>query len=115
MQPINRKKVSLTLILSAEDNKGLEDVAFALGLKKSEFLRSIIQGISMGNKVAETMSHNKNVKVEVDGYGFSIPTDTMNELLQEVSERLTKAIEITELRPQKTQRIKRMKPMAQAS
>lgn len=115
MKLINRKKVSLTLILSAEDNKGLEDVAFALGLKKSEFLRAIIQGISMGNSVAETMSQNKNVKVEVDGYGFSIPNDVMTELLKDVSERLTKAIEVTDLRPKKTIKNKTMKPTAKAS
>jgi hypothetical protein len=115
MQPINRKKVSLTLILSAEDNEALENLAFTSGLKKSEYLRAIIQGISLGNKISETMSQTQDVKLEIGGYGLSIPSDVMQELIQDASEKLMQSLEISELRPNKNLRYKRMKTMAQAS
>lgn len=114
MQP-NRKKVSLTLILSAEDNEALENLAFSSGLKKSEYLRTIIQGISLGNKLNETMSQGKDVKLDIGGYGLSIPNDVMQGVLQDISEKLIQGLEITELRPNKNLRYKRMKTMAQAS
>ena len=114
MQP-NRKNVSLTLILSAEDNDALENLAFSSGLKKSEYLRTIIQGISLGNKMNETMSQGKDVKLEIGGYGLNIPNDVMQEVLQDISEKLIQGLEITELRPNKNLRYKRMKTMAQAS
>lgn len=115
MQPINRKKVSLTLILSAEDNEALENLAFGAGLKKSEYLRAIIQGISLGNKINDTMSQGKDVKIEIEGYGLSIPNKVMQELIQDASDKLLQGLEITELRPNKNIRSKRMRTMAQAS
>lgn len=114
MQPINRKKVSLTLILSAEDNDALETIAFESGLKKSEFLRAIIQGISAGTKIA-TMSQGENVKFDLGGYGFTIPSNVMEDLLQDVSKKLIDGLEVTKIQPNKNARYKRMKTMSKAS
>lgn len=110
----NRKKVSLTLILSAEDNEALETIAFETGLKKSEFLRAIIQGIAAGSKIA-TISKGENVKFDLGGYGFAIPSDVMEDLLQDVSKKLIDGLEITKIQPKIAAKHKRMKTMAQAS
>jgi predicted DNA-binding protein (UPF0278 family) len=55
------------------------------------------------------------VNIEVDGYGLNIPHNVMEELLQDISEKLIKGIEVTELEPKKSLRQKRMKTMAKAS
>lgn len=111
----NRKKVSLTLILSAEDNDVLTEASNEVGLKKSEYLRAIIQGIGAGSRMAKQVDKGQNVNIEVDGYGLNIPIDVMEELLQGISEKLIEGIQITELKPKKNLRQKRMKTMAKAS
>lgn len=111
----NRKKVSLTLILSAEDNDILVEASNEVGLKKSEYLRAIIQGIGAGSKLVKQVDSGKDVNIEVDGYGLNIPNNVMEELLQSISQKLIKGIQITELEPKKNLRHKRMKTMAKAS
>jgi|688.fasta_scaffold125326_3 hypothetical protein len=111
----NRKKVMLTLILSAEDNDVLTEAAKEVGLKKSEYLRAIIQGIGAGSKIARQVEMGNNANIEVDGYGLNIPHNVMEELLQDISKKLIEGIQITELEPKKKLRMKRMKSMAKAS
>jgi len=111
----NRKKVSLTLILSAEDNDVLTEASNEVGLKKSEYLRAIIQGIGAGSRMAEQLEQGENGYIEVGGYGLNIPIDVMEGLLQGISEKLIEGIQITELKPKKNLRQKRMKTMAKAS
>lgn len=114
-EPSNRKKVMLTLILSAEDNDVLTEAAKEVGLKKSEYLRAIIQGIGAGSKIARQIEMGDNANIEVEGYGFNIPHNVMEELLQDISKKLIEGIKITELEPKKKLRQKRMKPMEKAS
>lgn len=111
----NRKKVSLTIIVSAEDNDTLTEAANEVGLKKSEYIRAIIQGIGAGIKMANQIDKNKDVNIEIGGYGLDIPINVMEELLQDISKKLIEGIQITELEPKKNLRKKRMKPMAKAS
>jgi hypothetical protein len=105
----------LTLILSAEDNDVLTEAAKEVGLKKSEYLRAIIQGIGAGSKIARQVEMGNNANIEVDGYGLNIPHNVMEELLQDISKKLIEGIQITELEPKKKLRMKRMKSMAKAS
>jgi len=114
-EPSNRKKVMLTLILSAEDNDILTDAAKEVGLKKSEYLRAIIQGIGAGQKMARQIEDGNNASIEIEGYGLNIPHNVMEELLQDISKKLMDGIQITELEPKKSLRKKRMKPIAKAS
>lgn len=114
-QQSNRKTVSLTLILSVEDYNTLVDASNEIGLKKSEYLRAIIQGIGAGKKVANQIETGKDVNIEIHGYGVSIPTNVMEELLQSISQNLIDGIQVTELEPKKYLRHKRMKPIAKAS
>ena len=87
-EPSNRKKVMLTLILSAEDNDVLTEAAKEVGLKKSEYLRAIIQGIGAGSKIARQIEMGDNANIEVEGYGFNIPHNVMEELLHDISKKL---------------------------
>lgn len=105
----------LTLILSAEDNDILVEASKEVGLKKSEYLRAIIQGIGAGSKMANQVDNGKDVNIEVGGYGLNIPIDVMEELLQGISQKLMKGIEVTELEPKKNLRQKRMKSIAKGS
>jgi hypothetical protein len=111
----NRKKVMLTLILSVEDNDTLTEAAKEVGLKKSEYLRAIIQGIGAGKKVANQIETGKDVNIELQGYGFSIPNNVMEQLMQSISQSLINGIQVNELEPKKNLRQKRMKPIAKAS
>jgi hypothetical protein len=110
----NRKKVSLTIIVSAEDNDILTEAANEVGLKKSEYIRAIIQGIGAGSRIAKQLDKGQNGYIEVDGYGLNIPIDVMEGLLQGISEKLIEGIQVTELKPKKNLRYKRMKTMAKA-
>jgi hypothetical protein len=105
----------LTLILSVEDNDTLTEAAKEVGLKKSEYLRAIIQGIGAGKKVANQIETGKDVNIELQGYGFSIPNNVMEQLLQSISQSLINGIQVNELEPKKNLRQKRMKPIAKAS
>ena len=111
----NRRMIALTLRLSQEDNQCLEDLALSSGLKKSEYLRSIIQGISLGNKLAETMSQGQDVKFDLGGYGYAIKHDIMEGLLKDVMEKMSQGLQVIPNKPQKNLRYKRMKTMAKAS
>jgi hypothetical protein len=114
-QLLNRKRVSLTIIVSAEDNDILTEAANEVGLKKSEYIRAIIQGIGAGSRIAKQLDEGQNGYIEVGGYGLNIPIDVMEGLLQGVSEKLIEGIQVTELKPKKNLRMKRMKSMAKAS
>jgi len=74
------KTVSLTLILSVEDYNTLLEESNEVGLKKSEYLRTIIQGIGAVSAVS-----NKNNNV---GYGFGIPNNVKKELLENIAQKL---------------------------
>jgi hypothetical protein len=108
-QPSNRKTVSITLILSAEDFDTLSEVSNEVGLKKSEYLRAIIQGIGLGRKVENQIEEGKDVNIEVGSYGLSIPNSVMEELLGSIGETLLNGIKVTELEPKNNLRNKRMK------
>ena len=110
----NRKKVSLTIIVSAEDNDILTEAANEVGLKKSEYIRAIIQGIGAGTRMQKQIDKGQDINIEVEGYGVKIPIGVMEELLQDVGEKLMGSVNVIELNPQKHLRNKRMKPMAEA-
>jgi len=108
-QPSNRKTVSLTLILSTEDFDTLVQASNEVGLKKSEYLRAIIQGIGIGKKVEKQIETGKDVNIEVGSYGLNIPNSVMEKLLHSIGETLLQGVEVTELEPKNNLRKKRMK------
>ena len=114
-QVLNRKTKSLTLILSAEDFDTLVEVSNEVGLKKSEYLRAIIQGIGLGRKVENQIEEGKDVNIELHGYGLNIPNNVMEKLLHSIGETLLQGIEVTELEPKNNLRKKRMSTDAKES
>ena len=111
----NRRMIALTLRLSQEDNKCLENLALSSGLKKSEYLRAIIQGISLGNKLAETMSQGKDVKFDLGGYGFAINNEIMEELLKDVMVKMEQGLQVIPNKPPIKLRSRHIKSIAKAS
>ena len=111
----NRKTVSLTLILSAEDYDTLVKASDEVGLKKSEYLRAIIQGIGAGTKAVNQIENGKDLNIEVEGYGFDIPYNVMEDLLQSIGEKLLEGVKITELKPKNNLRKKQMTTRVKAS
>jgi hypothetical protein len=107
-QVSNRKTKSLTLILSNEDFDTLVQVSNEVGLKKSEYLRAIIQGIGLGKKVENQIEEGKDVNIEVQGYGFDIPYSVMEELFHSIGETFSNGIKVTELKPKNNLRKKQM-------
>lgn len=107
--PKYSNKISRLLILSEEDNEILLTASQEAGLKVSEFLRAIIQGIGVANQVAKQIESGKDVKVEFYGHGLSIPKDVINEVLINISDKLFRATEITKLEPTTSVRSKRIK------
>jgi hypothetical protein len=105
----NRKTISVRLVLSSEDYDTLSQVSDEVGLKRSEYLRAIIQGIGLGRKVENQIIEGKDVNIQFQGYGFSIPTNVMENLLQSIGETLLQGVEVTELEPKNNLRKKRMK------
>jgi hypothetical protein len=105
----NRKIISVRLVLSSEDYDTLSEVSNEAGLKRSEYLRLFIQGIRLGRKVENQIIEGKDVNIEFQGYGFSIPTNVMENLLQSIGETLLQGVEVTELEPKNNLRKKRMK------
>jgi len=104
----NRKTISVRLVLSSEDYDTLSEVSNEIGLKRSEYLRAIIQGIGMGRKVENQIIEGKDVNIEFQGYGFSIPTNVMENLIHSIGETFLNGIKVTELEPKNNLRKKRM-------
>jgi hypothetical protein len=104
----NRKTISVRLVLSSEDYDTLSQVSDEVGLKRSEYLRAIIQGIGLGRKATNQIEAGKEVNLEFQGYGFSIPTNVMEDLLQSIGKTLLEGVEVTDLDPKNNLRKKRM-------
>jgi hypothetical protein len=70
-------KKSVTLILSVNDFDTLVQVSNEFGLKKSEFLRTLIQGIG------------SNTKIQTEcGYGMNIPIQIKKKLFENIATKL---------------------------
>lgn len=109
------KSVSLTIILSVEDNNTLTNCAKEVGLKKSEYIRSIIQGIRAGTEIVKAIDTSKDVNLEMEGYGININPKVLEELILDVSNRLQNAITTTLLKPKKNLRYKSVNTLVEAS
>jgi hypothetical protein len=82
---INVEKKSVRLILSDEDFNTLQVSSNEIGLKKSEFLRSIIQCIGAGK-------YNSHKNLNLIQYGFFIPDEVKKKLCADISKKLLLAV-----------------------
>jgi predicted DNA-binding protein len=94
----NRKKVQCSLFLSIEDNNTLTEASKNVGLKKSEYLRIIIQGIGASKK--DFIKDNL-------GYGFEIPNNVKYEILKNIAENLANVKDLKHKNNLRQKRIKK--------
>jgi hypothetical protein len=89
-----RTGVSVTLILSKSDFDYLQDLADRFGVKKSEFLRLLIQSL----KVSEAAMTKKGTSVEIGGYGFEFSPELLQSFVTQIEalyEGYSKSIKVT--------------------
>ena len=82
------KSIKIGVELSPEEYNAIHKLAEDCGISKSEYLRLLIQGIYIG----EQLANGKKKEVVFGGYGYSFKPDEMESLFKEVSEKLEKAI-----------------------
>jgi predicted transcriptional regulator len=100
-----REKTTVTLILSADEFKALQELADESGISKSEFLRLIIQGIWLG----KTVTDGKKGKITIGGYGYTFDPKEMESLFQDMGEKLCKAVDVKPVIGNEQIRYKRIK------
>jgi len=71
---------SVNLILSESDYAFLQKMADSAGVKKSEFLRLIVQGL----KVGDAIMNNRGAKVEIGGYGFEFSQEYLESFIKQL-------------------------------
>jgi predicted KAP-like P-loop ATPase len=84
----------VSLILSKSDYSYLQDISSRFGLKKSEFLRILIQSL----KVCEACTTHQGTSVEVGGYGYEFSPQLLQSFVSEIETLIdgySKSIRVT--------------------
>ena len=81
------KSIKIGVELSPDEYFAIQKLADESGISKSEYLRLLIQGITIGQKIVE----GEQV-VLFGGYGYSFKPEEMESLFKDISEKLEKAI-----------------------
>jgi hypothetical protein len=97
------KSIKIGVELSPDEYLAIQKLADNSGISKSEYLRLLIQGITIGEKLLQGES------VQFGGYGYSFKPDEMENLFKDVSEKLEKAVVKTPTIGCKSVRYKRIK------
>jgi hypothetical protein len=80
----------IRVILSPDEHDSLKQLADDARITKAEFLRLIIQGISLGM----SMMSGKGTGFVMGGYGYSFKPQEMEQLFREIGEKLERAVDI---------------------
>jgi hypothetical protein len=102
-----RAGVSVSLILSQSDFDYLQDLANRFGIRKSEFLRLLIQSL----KVSEAAMTKKGTSVEVGGYGIEFSPELLQSFVSQIEALLdgfSKSIKVTPVKTKKRARNRRL-------
>lgn len=99
------KGIMISVRLSQQEYNTLDFLAKEADISKAEYLRLIIQGIGLG----KAMSEGKKANLNIGGYGYSFKPEEMEQLFQEVGEKLMSAVEIKPVIGNKSVRYKRIK------
>ena len=75
---------------------------------KEDIDKALLEAAESLELSQQQIEEGKDVNIEFQGYGFSIPSNVMENLLQSISENLLQGIKVTELEPKKNLRNKRM-------
>jgi hypothetical protein len=103
-----KKKIPRTevrVLLSPDEHDSLKQMADDARITKSEFLRLIIQGISLGM----SMMSGKGNGYVMGGYGYSFKPKEMEQLFREIGEKLEKAVDIKPIIGNKAVRYKHIR------
>jgi hypothetical protein len=101
---------SVSLILSESDFNFLQSISNQFGVKKSEFLRLLIQGL----KVGESAMSKQGAKVEVGGYGLEFSQEDLElfvKQLEPILEGLGKGVKISPVKTRQKPNISRRRPV----
>lgn len=108
-----RDAIMVSLLLSKSDFKYLQDISDRCGLKKSEFLRLLIQSMKIGEAVAT----KKGTEVQVGGYGIEISPDALQSFAEQIEglfKGVSKGIKITHVKTKGYPTKRRVKPVLAA-
>lgn len=82
------------LILSESDFDFLQGISDQFGIKKSEFLRLLIQGLRVG----ESAMNKEGAKVEIGGYGLEFSQEYLESFVRQIEpilEGFGKGVKVT--------------------
>ena len=85
---------TVNLILSESDFEFLRQISDRFGIKRSEFLRLLIQGLRVG----ESAMNKEGAKVEIGGYGFEFSNEYLESFIGQIEpilEGFGKGVKIT--------------------
>ena len=99
---------NISVILSKSDFDYLQDLSNRLGVKKSEFLRLIVQSL----KVSEAAMSKKATSVEVGGYGIEFSPELLQSFVSQIEalyEGFSKSIKVTPVKTRERAKNRRLK------
>jgi hypothetical protein len=100
--------------MSESDFNFLQSISDQFQLKKSEFIRLLIQGL----KVGESAMTKQGAKVEVGGYGLEFSQEDLElfvKQLEPILEGLGKGVKVTPVKTRQKARVSRRKPVRTAA
>lgn len=91
---MKKQSTFFTIRVTADENEALQAVSHHFGITKSEWIRTMIRAQYVGMQVEKQMKKNdKEIHIkDLDGYGYSIDTDILEQVMTSASEKLQTAI-----------------------
>jgi hypothetical protein len=109
-----RNAKGVTLLLSESDFNFLQTISDQFGVKKSEFLRLLIQGLRVG----ESAMNKQGAKIEVGGYGIEFSQEDLELFVRQLEPILGgfgKGVKVTPVKTRKRAKTSRRKPVKAAA
>lgn len=84
----------LSVLLAEREHQQLEQVAQEFGMKKSELVRSLIQGAYVAHSINKQIeAGSNNVSVEFGGYGYHVDFEGIKGLFSGIAETIASKAE----------------------
>jgi hypothetical protein len=103
-----RHGINVSVFLSKSDFDYLQDLSNRFGVKKSEFLRLLIQSL----KISEAAMSKKGASVEVGGYGIEFSPELLQSFVTQIEALLdgfSKSVKVTYHKTRQTAHNRRLK------
>jgi hypothetical protein len=103
-----RHGINVSVVFSKSDFAYLQDLADRFGVKKSEFLRLLIQSL----KISEAAMTKKGTSVEVGGYGIEFSPELLQSFVTQIEALLdgfSKSVKVTYSKTQQIATKRRIK------